>query len=137
MHRRGAKVVIALGDAAGGQRIDARVSMPAFCGSTELMVMQTPPLTANESIRLGFAYDCIPIQVASRIVEAAQTAGASQLVLVSPSGGGGGGGLFGGFLGGGGSSSAVEQACLLLHAPAGTSCVDTHEQAPRVRFGGT
>ena len=111
--------------------------MPAFCGSTELMVMQTPPLTANESIRLGFAYDCIPIQAVSRIVEAAKTAGASQLVLVSPSGGGGGGSLFGSFLGGGGSSSAVEQACLLPHAPAVTSCVDTHEQAPRVRFGGT
>ena len=53
----------------------------------------------------------IPVQVASRIVEAAQAAGASQLVLVSPLGAGGGGGLFGGFLGGGGSSSAIEQAC--------------------------
>ena len=52
----------------------------------------------------------IATQVASRIVEAAQAAGASQLVLVAPSGAGGGGGLFGGFLGGGGSSSAVEQA---------------------------
>ena len=54
----------------------------------------------------------INLQVASRIVEAAQAAGASQLVLVSPSGAGGGGGLFGGFLGGGGGlNSAVEEAC--------------------------
>ena len=51
------------------------------------------------------------LQAASRIVEAAQVAGASQLVLVSSSGGGGGGGFFGGFLGGGGSSSSIEQAC--------------------------
>ncbi|CAL5223303.1 g5794 [Coccomyxa viridis] len=91
--RRGSKVVIALGDTAGRQRIDAKV--------------------------------------ASRIVEAAQAAGASQLVLVAPSGaGGGGGGFFGGFLGGGGgSSSAVEEEvvnsgiqCVVLRT--GTTNVD-------------
>ena len=31
MHRRGSKVVIALGDTAGRQRIDAKVSMPPSC----------------------------------------------------------------------------------------------------------
>ena len=121
MHRRGAKVVIALGDSAGRQRIDARVSTrPAvffceccssagsFAGHEAAPERQGQPWV----VRALMSSWRVPVQTASRIVEAAQAAGASQLVLVSPSGaGGGGGGFFGGFLGGGGSSSAVEEAC--------------------------
>jgi len=118
MHRRGAKVVIALGDNAGGQRIDARVSIiPPLLPAQKSLYLQEYSLSrfVASDMRSSNEHLChdMPhaLQMASRIVEAAQVAGASQLVLVSPSGAADRSGFFGFLGGGGGSSSSVEQAC--------------------------